>query len=186
MFLLDLSIFPTISLLSKSQNSILLVHNPFSHEKYIIKKIIRKEFSHHLIDLQELFLLNALKSEHLIRIMGFNCRQYKKNNEQFFELALLMPYVGRDLSKIAEEQKKEGKQFGFDEIKRVFMQLAETMQFLHEKGVAHRDLKPENMLWNGKKVVLCDFSDSFMKNRVKDQGKTIVGTINFLIYSVSN
>lgn len=176
MSLLDFSLFPSLSLLSKSQNTVLLVQHPFSHEKFIIKKINRREFPHHMVDLQEVFLLNALKNEHLIQIVGFNCRQYKRNNEQFYELSLLMPYVGQDLSKIVEEKKKEKKFFMFEEIKRISIQLAETMEFLHEKGVAHRDLKPDNVLWNGEKIVLCDLSDSFMKNKVKNQAKTIVGT----------
>lgn len=175
MCLIDFSLFPSLSLLSKGQNSVLLVQHPFSNEKFITKKITRRKFSHHMVDLQELFLLNALKNENLIRILGFNCRQYRKNNEQFYELSILMPYVGQDFARIIEENKKQRKFFLFEEIKGISLQLAETIGFLHGKGVAHRDLKPDNLLWNGEKIVLCDFSDSFMRNKVKDQARTIVG-----------
>lgn len=39
-----------------------------------------------------------------------------------------------------------------------FLQLVETVLFLHEKGVAHRDLKPENLLFDGDfRLKLVDF-----------------------------
>ncbi|GAA5994222.1 hypothetical protein JCM5350_007308 [Sporobolomyces pararoseus] len=49
---------------------------------------------------------------------------------------------------------------GNDElIRRVFLQIIDSVEYCHSKGIFHRDLKPENILCldDGKKVMLADF-----------------------------
>jgi serine/threonine protein kinase len=54
----------------------------------------------------------------------------------------------------------------FSEIKQMFSELANALNFLHENNIVHRDLKPENMLLTAEgRLKLCDFGLSAMAEK---------------------
>ena len=61
----------------------------------------------------------------------------------------------------------------------ILHQLAEVVEYLHEKNIVHRDIKPQNILVsNTGSVKLCDFElaagrDSFFQSHGKNQPTTL-------------
>lgn len=56
---------------------------------------------------------------------------------------MVMPYVaGETLA----DRLREGERFEADEVRRVLIETADALAYLHGEGVLHRDLKPENVL----------------------------------------
>lgn len=64
-----------------------------------------------------------------------------------------------------------------NEVKLIFGQIVETVDFLHSEGVAHGDLKLENILIRGDKIKIVDFGFSAKLNKVR---KVFCGTNNYL------
>lgn len=69
-------------------------------------------------------------------------------------LYFVMPYAdGQTLrSRLASEGA-----LAFAEIAGIVEALAGALDFAHSQNIVHRDLKPENVLFQGGRVVLCDF-----------------------------
>ena len=61
---------------------------------------------------------------------------------------------GRSLKSILAEKG----QYGWTELKEIFLQILETVEVLHQNGIVHRDLKPANILVEGKQgIKILDF-----------------------------
>ena len=76
-------------------------------------------------------------------------------------------------------------------LKDINIQLINTIEFLHSKGIVHRDIKPNNILLSNNKIKICDFgfSKQIIKNKKHIEYKKIdkiIGTPNFISVNVHN
>ncbi|EGR30147.1 protein kinase domain protein [Ichthyophthirius multifiliis] len=117
-------------------------------------KTMKQQFStwEECINLRELKSLrklvnnkNIIKLKEVIRI----------NNQ----LSLVFEHIDLDIFKLYEDQKKQGKRLSENQIKSIFYQIANSLQYMHKHGFFHRDLKPENILYSKKDgfIKLIDF-----------------------------
>ena len=77
------------------------------------------------------------------------------------------------------------------ERKAVIIQLIDSINFLHTKGIVHRDIKPDNFLISNNKIKISDFgfSKQIIINKKHISYKNIdkiIGTPNFISVNVHN
>src|SRR5579863_9777983 len=99
--------------------------------------------------LQEAAIIASLKHPHIIRIIGFGIE--RADNTPY----LIMDYApGRTL----RDRHWRGEQLPLPTIVSYVHQIADALQYAHDRRVIHRDLKPENLLvgTNGE-IILSDF-----------------------------
>lgn len=88
---------------------------------------------------------------------------------------LVFEYMEHDLAALISENIK----FELSQIKFIFHELLEGLEYLHNKGVLHRDLKPDNILLNNKGGIkigdfgLARFFSKVVKKRYTNQVATI-------------
>ncbi|GCF07228.1 serine/threonine protein kinase [Dictyobacter arantiisoli] len=104
----------------------------------------------------------ALKHEHILPVLDdgeFDSWYY-----------LVMPYIEHGT---LSERIKKGT-FSLDEADQVLAQLAQALQYAHDKGIVHRDIKPSNVLMqDGTHAYLADFG--LVKRVGEDNGLTLTG-----------
>jgi serine/threonine protein kinase len=89
---------------------------------------------------------------------------------------LAMEFVeGRPLNEVMQERK-----FTFDEIMRLGIQVAETLDYAQQKGVVHRDIKPSNIILQpGDVVKITDFGIAHIEDvsaTLQTQDGEVLGT----------
>jgi serine/threonine-protein kinase len=82
---------------------------------------------------------------------------------------------GRPLNEVIEE-----KRFGFEEVLDLGIQIAETLDYAHGKGVVHRDIKPSNILVQPRgRIKITDFGIAHIEDpsaTLQTQDGEILGT----------
>lgn len=168
----------TLSVIGKGNNPVLKVQSFETQEMYALKKVVRNVFEHHISDLQEITMLASISHPNIIKILGFETKQIVKNTSCSYVLYILMDLLKKNMGEEVNERRKKLSYFSYEEIKRIIYELLAALLYLHEKGIAHRDLKPENVLLGAEnQIILTDFNDAFMRNEIRPNPKTIVGTI---------
>ena len=80
---------------------------------------------------------------------------FDQNNTSYIVLDFI---EGETLKQLVERLKKGGGELGGDQLRHIFLHLAEAMQFVHENGMLHRDISPDNVMVTQKfDPVLIDF-----------------------------
>ncbi|MDF1665420.1 MAG: serine/threonine-protein kinase, partial [Planctomycetota bacterium] len=101
---------------------------------------------------REIQALINLKSPHIVEILDFGVA-----GSDFY---YLMNWIeGQSLEELVRESFHfTGEAPAAEQIKTIFNQLAETIDYCHSQGIIHRDLKPENiMITEEDRVLLIDF-----------------------------
>lgn len=140
-------------------------------QKYLMKIIFKQQFTDtELNDIQtEYHLMRELSHPNIMEVAEFF-------EEPRFFYIILQYFKGRPLfDKVREEG---GIQNEFVAAK-ILRQIAKTLEFIHKKDVVFRNLKLENILYNGRQVVLHDFSLA-VKVKSKQQLNELVGPIHFV------
>lgn len=133
-----------------------------TYDKY---KIFDKQRKQNLKN--EIGLLKRLQHPHIIELV--------ETVETSKSINLVMEHFSTTtLRKLASTSK-----LSEDDIRRIVKQLAETLEYLHEQGVAHRDIKMENVLVDERlQVKLIDFGLAVETRGCAES--TVVGTPNYI------
>lgn len=60
-------------------------------------------------------------------------------------------------------------------------QIAEALQYVHDRGLVHRDIKPENLLLgDSNKLLLSDFGISIAAHKTESRTEVIAGTVAYM------
>ena len=130
------------------------------------KKNIRKKF------IKEAEILCSLRSPFIVLFMGV-CLNYKN-------YMLVTEYMEQgSLYTLIHTQKIK---MTFDKKLSIIESISHGMNHLHENKVLHCDLKSSNILImdNYRKVKLCDFGLSTVKNKLQKRNRDIIGTPNWM------
>ena len=65
-----------------------------------------------------------------------------------------MPFVDGETLRDRLEREK---QLPIDDAVRIAREVADALEYAHERGVIHRDIKPENILLQGGHALVADF-----------------------------
>ena len=130
------------------------------------KSNIRKKF------IQEAEILCSLRSPFIVLFMGV-CLNYKNYMlvTEYMEQGSLFTLLHKGKIKMS-----------FDKKLCIIESISHGMNHLHENKVLHCDLKSSNILImdNYRKVKLCDFGLSTVKNKLQKRNRDIVGTPNWM------
>lgn len=112
--------------------------------KYKKDKTVPSQF------LYECMCYKKLKSyKHIVKLINIECSI--ENNHY----VLILEKQKYNLRKVLNEKKNIN-------IKKISLQLAKTIKYIHENNILYGDLKPENILFSKKnKIKFCDFGLSF-------------------------
>lgn len=68
---------------------------------------------------------------------------FDQNNTSYIVLDFI---EGETLKQLVERLTKSGSKLGGDQLRHIFLNLAEAMQFVHENGMLHQDISPDNVM----------------------------------------
>ena len=88
------------------------------------------------------------------------------------------PYISMELLEAVplDERMVNGPKLEVDEVVSIGIQLADALDYAHERGVVHRDIKPSNILFANGVVKLADFGIARVETQ-DDVNRTQVGTV---------
>ncbi len=149
---MSLEIYKDISLIKAGKNqSIYLVQSEID-QLFYIKKIL---------DTYDISIYQTLKELHLPHIPSI--KEIYEINQQCIIIEEYINHLTLDSYIINHELHHQ-------EISSIIIQLAQTLQTLHQNHIIHRDIKPENIFYNGKIIHLFDFhiSKRYKENQNRD------------------
>ncbi|CAL8093585.1 unnamed protein product [Orchesella dallaii] len=123
--------------------------------KILDKSSIQENFARVILEIETLM---SVKNPHICKLHSVYYTSTK--------IYMVMEYCHTDLfeylANLAEPMPE-------NEARRLFIQLLDTISYLHNAGIAHRDIKPENILLTEKMDIrLTDFGLSSRINETKD------------------
>ena len=136
-------------------SEISIVKNKKTNEKYALKSF-QKEKIHQLN--KEMEILNEKNNVEKIQNHS-NIVKYYGTTKDDFKIYILYEYInGENLQNIISNYGLKSEQ----EVKFYFIQILNSIKYLHSLNIAHRDIKPDNIIItkDKKKVKLIDFGSS--------------------------
>jgi serine/threonine-protein kinase len=119
------------------------------HERQVALKVLRPELSPSLGAerfLREIRLAAALQHPHILPLFD--------SGEAAGLLYYVMPYVEGESLRSRLERRA---QLPLEEALRIAREVADALQYAHERDVVHRDVKPENILLSRDHALVADF-----------------------------
>ncbi|MGQ4894008.1 MAG: serine/threonine protein kinase [Candidatus Njordarchaeia archaeon] len=146
-------------------SEIFIIKKIDSNRVYLLKKARNEQLN--LSILNEYHILSKLHHPNIVKVIDF-CEisssygvilEYLENFDPFYEL----------------------KGISFRDLFRIFLDLLETTDYLHKKGIIHRDIKPSNILLNRQNlnIKLIDFSTSLDLVSPKYAPKRVYSKLGF-------
>jgi Tol biopolymer transport system component len=127
------------------------------HDRKVALKVLRPELSAILGGerfLHEIKTTANLQHPHILSLFD--------SGEADGTVFYVMPYVeGESL----RERLSREKQLPVDEAVRIAREVADALQYAHERGIVHRDIKPENILLHGGHAMVADFGIALAASR---------------------
>lgn len=148
-------------------SEIVLAENKKTKEKYTIKSYKKKKI-HQLY--KEMELLNEKKTMEKIQNSHQNIVSYYGTTKDEFQIYFLYEYIkGEDLYKLVSNYGLKSEEL----VKFYFIQILNSIKYLHSLNIPHRDIKPDNIIItdNGTKIKLIDFGSSCILNDLENEKK---------------
>lgn len=182
MSIIDISQFEILHLMGKGQNPVYRVKSRKTNEEFALKKVRRKDFEHHLVDLQEVLYLIQCDHPNIMKILGFSMCLNKTGVEFEYILYVLMDLMKTNLAEEIKKREQSQKLFEKEEIAKILLQISSALIYLQKKTkLAHRDIKPDNILIDDDgDCYLSDFGECFWPSKFKPKASTLVGSPYYL------
>ena len=182
MSIIDISEFQILNLIGKGQNPVYRVRCKRTDQEFALKKIRRKEFQHHLVDLQEVLYLIQSDHPNIIKVLGFSMSMNKNQMETEYNLFVLMNLMNNTLADDLKQRQQDNNPYTQEELIRILWQISSALVYLQKKPkLAHRDIKPDNVLMDlAHNCFLTDFGECFWPSRFKPTATTLVGSPYYL------
>ena len=137
------------------------------HDRKVALKVLRPELSAILGAerfLAEIKTTANLQHPHILSLFD--------SGEADGTVFYVMPYVeGESL----RDRIKREHQLGVEDALRIAREVADALEYAHERGVVHRDIKPENVLLHGGHAMVADFGIALAASR-SDSGSRLTET----------
>ena len=138
------------------------------HQRQVAVKVLRPELTAAVGAerfLREITTTANLRHPHILPLFD--------SGEGAGFLYYVMPFV--DGESLRDRLKREP-QLPIDEALRIADEVADALQYAHNRGVVHRDIKPENILLENGHAVVADFGIAQAVRRTGDEQLTMDGT----------
>jgi len=136
-------------------SEITIVENKKTKKKYVMKSFLKEKI--HQLN-KEMEILNEKNTNEKIKD-NENIVNYYGTTKDDFQIYILYEYIkGNDLEKEVLNYGLKSEKL----IKYYFIQILNSIKYLHSLNIAHRDIKPDNILLtkDNKKIKLIDFGSS--------------------------
>jgi tetratricopeptide (TPR) repeat protein len=133
--------------------TVYLAHD-LRHDRPVAIKIVRPELSHAVVAerfLREIWIEARLTHPHIITMLDSGVLELGGSPPRPY---YVMPYVPGE--SLRQRLDREGA-LPLDDAIRIACQVAEALEYAHQRGVVHRDIKPENILLVEHRAVVADF-----------------------------
>ena len=157
--------------LGRGGMAIVYLARDLKHDRMVALKVLRPELAQALGPdrfLREIRLCARLQHPHILSIHD--------SGEAGGQLWFTMPYVeGESLRNRLDREK----QLPLGDALRITTQVADALDYAHQRGIIHRDIKPENILLSGTHALVADFG---IARALKggDAGKQVSGEVERL------
>ncbi len=137
------------------------------HHRKVAIKVLHAELSAVLGPerfLKEIELTAGLQHPHILPLFDSG----RADGQLFY----VMPYVEGETLRVRLERET---QLPIDDAVRIAREVADALQYAHERGVVHRDIKPENILLHGGHALVADFGIALAVQQASGQRMTQTG-----------
>ena len=137
------------------------------HRRHVAIKLLHPELSAVIGSerfLQEIELTASLQHPHILPLFD--------SGSADGQLFYVMPFIDGETLRGRLDRER---QLSVDDALRIAREVADALQYAHERGVIHRDIKPENILLQGGHALVADFGIALALQHAGGQRMTQTG-----------